>query len=126
MLEKLRFWMHEHWFSFLILLIINLIVLTNSILQSPKVGYDVTLHLKYIQVLPLRLPTSQDTGEYFSAPLPYFIPSLFDKICVGAKWGNCVNRDGKFAQILNFFSIRWNHSFALETGPAAKAWKRAF
>ncbi len=42
-------------------LVINIIVLANAILHYPKIGYDVVQDLNYIQVLPDRLPTSQDT-----------------------------------------------------------------
>jgi hypothetical protein len=62
-----------------IFLVINLLVLTNSILQNPEMGYDAEDHLAYIQVLPFRLPNDQDTREFFSPPLPYFLPSFVNK-----------------------------------------------
>ena len=62
-------------------LVINLIVLANSILHYPKIGYDAVENLNYIQILPDRLPSRQDTYEFFSPPLPYFLPSRFDIIC---------------------------------------------
>ena len=94
-------------------LIINVIVLANAILHYPKIGYDVVQDLNYIQVLPDRLPTFQDTYEFFSPPLPYFLPSRFDAICEqhapdalqsynGLNYSNtCRLYDGKFAQGLN-------------------------
>ncbi len=94
-------------------LVINGIVLANAILHYPKVGYDVVEDLNYIQVLPDRLPTFQDTYEFFSPPLPYFLPSRFDIICEqyapdalrkynGLDYSNtCRLYDGKFAQGLN-------------------------
>jgi 4-amino-4-deoxy-L-arabinose transferase-like glycosyltransferase len=94
-------------------LVINIIVLTNAILHYPKIGYDVVQDLNYIQVLPDRLPTFQDTYEFFSPPLPYFLPSRFDVICEqhapdalqnynGLSYSNtCRLYDGKFAQGLN-------------------------
>ena len=94
-------------------LIINIIVLANAILHYPKIGYDVVQDLNYIQVLPDRLPTSHDTYEFFSPPLPFFLPSRFDTICEqhapdvlrvynGLNYSNiCRLYDGKFAQGLN-------------------------
>ena len=94
-------------------MVINGIVLANAILHYPKVGYDAVEDLNYIQVLPDRLPTFQDTYEFFSPPLPYFLPSRFDIICEqyapdalrkynGLDYSNtCRLYDGKFAQGLN-------------------------
>src|SRR5271157_1878626 len=94
-------------------LIINIIVLANSILHFPKIGYDAIENLNYIQILPDRLPSRQDTYEFFSPPLPYFLPSRFDIICekyVSDTFKNqngitssptCRIYDGKFAQGLN-------------------------
>ena len=94
-------------------LAINVIVLINAILQHPKIGYDVGQYLNYIQVLPDRLPSYHDTSEFFSPPLPYFLPSRFDIICEqhapdalqtynGLNYSNtCRTYDGKFAQGLN-------------------------
>jgi hypothetical protein len=94
-------------------LVINLIVLMNAILHYPKIGYDVVQNLNYIQVLPDRLPTPNDSYEFFSPPLPYFLPSRFDSICEqhapdelriynGLYYSNtCRLYDGKFAQGLN-------------------------
>ena len=91
-------------------LFINLIVLINAILQHPKIGYDVGQNLIYIQILPDRLPSQNDTYEFFSPPLPYFLPSRFDIICEhynasqlstynGSEVSNvCRTYDGKFAQ----------------------------
>ena len=91
-------------------LAINLLVLTNSVLHNPEIGYDGTEHLKYIQALPYRLPTEADTREFFSAPLPYFLPSLVNEAChrlsgaseVAGTIDDCLRAAGKFAQIINF------------------------
>ena len=92
---------------------INVIVLINAILQHPKIGYDVGQYLNYIQVLPDPLPSYHDTSEFFSPPLPYFLPSRFDIICEqhapdalqtynGLNYSNtCRTYDGKFAQGFN-------------------------
>src|SRR5271157_3466995 len=94
-------------------LVINIIVLANSILHFPKIGYDAIENLNYIQILPDRLPSRQDTYEFFSPPLPYFLPSRFDIICekyVSDTFKNkndvtssptCRTYDGKFAQGFN-------------------------
>lgn len=89
-----------------------MIVLANSILHYPKIGYDVGQHLNYIQILPDRLPSNKDTYEFFSPPLPYFLPSRFDVICEqyasdirtynGLNYSYaCRFYDGKFAQGMN-------------------------
>ena len=58
-------------------LLINGIVLLNAICHDPGVGYDSRSHLKYIEVLSeFRLPTPDDSSEFFSPPLPYLLPSL--------------------------------------------------
>ena len=96
-------------------LLINLIVLINATLHHPKIGYDATSHITYIQVLFDRLPDIQDTSEYFSPPLPYALPALFDKACEtlldnhehfplleGSYYiFECRFADAKFAQYLN-------------------------
>jgi len=94
-------------------LFINLIVLINAIFQHPKIGYDVGQNLIYIQILPDRLPSQNDTYEFFSPPLPYFLPSRFDILCEhthstrlsmynGSEVSNvCRTYDGKFAQGIN-------------------------
>ena len=94
--------------------IINILVLTNSILHHPKIGYDVTGNINYIQILLHRLPAPGDSNEFFSPPLPYFLPSVYDGICnrvvpgtpdnlygISVIWA-CRTYDGKFAQALNF------------------------
>jgi hypothetical protein len=92
-----------------IFLVINLLVLTNSILQNPEMGYDAEDHLAYIQVLPFRLPNDQDTREFFSPPLPYFLPSFVNKACLALNQDratpkmidDCRKIAGKFDQLIN-------------------------
>ena len=95
--------------------LINLIVFINAVLHNPKIGYDAVHHLTYLQVLFDRLPTQQDTPEFFSPPLPYILPAIFDKACEIARDDqphvplndqshvifSCRATDGKFAQSLN-------------------------
>ncbi len=94
--------------------IINLLVLANSIEHHPKIGYDSGSDLTYIQILSNRLPASTEDTEFFTPPLPFFAPSLFNDVCnvvvpgpttelygLNVKW-DCRFYDGKFAQFLNF------------------------
>lgn len=100
-----------NWLIFFLFVAINALVLTNTILHDTEMGYDADDHLLYIQVLPGRLPGPEDTREFFSPPLPYFLPSLVWQGCASLSteidWRTyefC--RDdlaGKFAQVLNFF-----------------------
>ena len=98
---------------------INLLACLNALLQHPEIGYDANDHLLYMQVLSTRLPTSDDTREFFSPPLPYFLPSLVNTICLNGDASptnekDCRYAGGKFGQILNvllsigttFFLIR--------------------
>lgn len=53
-------------------LLINGIVLDNAHRHNPWIGYDSFGHIGYMLTLSQgRLPTPQDTNEFFSAPLPY-------------------------------------------------------
>ena len=94
--------------------VINILVLTNSILHHPKIGYDVTGNINYIQILLHRFPGPTDSNEFFSPPLSYFLPSVYDAVCnhllpgptenlygIPVIWV-CRTYDGKFAQVLNF------------------------
>jgi hypothetical protein len=92
-----------------------MLVLINAIWHHPKIGYDAVDNLTYIQVLWHRLPKPSDTGEFFSPPLPFALPSIFDRLCVNAHQDDleqftdfqtswiCRTYDGKFAQALNVF-----------------------
>jgi 4-amino-4-deoxy-L-arabinose transferase-like glycosyltransferase len=86
-------------------LAINLLVAVNAILHHPEVGYDANDHLLYMQTLPQRLPTDDDTREFFSPPLPYLIPSYAYTLCLRS-YGleatmDCRYVGGKTGQILN-------------------------
>lgn len=101
------------WPIIALFIAVNLLVIVNAIWHHPKIGYDVEDNLTYIQVLSHHLPRLADTGEYFSPPLPFFLPSLYDKICTENDPGklqpfddfyisqSCRTYDGKFAQALN-------------------------
>lgn len=86
----------------LLLVLINLIVLSNAVRHDPRVGYDAEDHLKYIDVLSrFRLPARADTAEFFSPPLPYIVPAMVQSMGLVSLWGAA-----KVAQLLNVvFSI---------------------
>lgn len=86
-----------------LVIIINTIVLFNSIFHDPVVGYDAFDHRGYIKVMPLRLPTHEDIRLFYSPPLPYFFPSIAHLICEQSGIANCVDFAAKVAQIINFF-----------------------
>ncbi len=58
-------------------LLVNGLVFVNAYLHDPHIGYDTRQHLRYVQALSEgRLPTPEDSDEYFSPPLPYALPAL--------------------------------------------------
>jgi hypothetical protein len=87
---------------------INLLVLINNFLHDPGIGYDAQDHLDYIYVLPYRLPTPDDTREFFSAPLPYLIPAITN--VTGRelfKIGDTEYINGRTAQLVNLLLSIW-------------------
>src|SRR5687767_7793966 len=90
------------WITSLVVAI-NLLVLINNILHDPGIGYDAQSHLDYVYVMPYRLPTPEDTSEFFSAPLPYLIPSVTNMVgqeMFGISDPEFIN--GRTAQLMNF------------------------
>ncbi len=65
----------------LVIFVILLIMIFNVFSYYHEFGYDGQDHKWYIEVLPLDLPTQNDTKEFFSPPLPYLFPSIIDSIC---------------------------------------------
>lgn len=60
------------WPILLTFLIIQLIVLYNALAHDGRFGYDGPGHMAYVRTLAEgRLPTPQDSHEFFSPPLPY-------------------------------------------------------
>jgi len=86
----------------IIFLLINGIVLFNAVFHDPEIGYDAGHHLKYIRILSqFRLPARDEAWEFFSPPLPYFLPSLLHSFGIFA-----FGVVAKFSQLLNvLFSI---------------------
>ena len=71
----------ENNFFKIILYLVALILIINIFGYFHELGYDGEHHKWYIEVLPLNLPTEQDTKEFFSPPLPYLFPSIIDSVC---------------------------------------------
>jgi hypothetical protein len=102
---RLKQFVRKHPLVISVIVLTNLLVLVNAVLHHPKIGYDVTENITYMQILPTRLPTPEDTSQFFGAPLPYILPSLVDKVCgiFPIHVNTCRSVDGKIAQILNVF-----------------------
>ncbi len=83
-----------------IVIAINLLVATNALLHNPFIGYDAGFHLDYVSVAAVHLPTKLDSAEYYSPPLPYFLPSLLFQLCKSDTI-TCKYIAGKFAQGIN-------------------------
>ena len=79
------------------MLFINGLVLHNSILHNPLVGYDAKPYAQYIVGLGNgRLPQSSETKEFFSPPLPFLFPALLASarpasLVLGLKAGQLLN-----------------------------------
>jgi len=93
-----------------IFILINGIVLFNAVFHDPSAGYDAWDHHNYIKALGhFRLPTIEDSHEFFSPPLPYVLPAavLFSsyKLCtlLGVKYAYAPFLSFKFGQIQNVF-----------------------
>ncbi len=83
----------------LIFLLINGIVFVNACLHDPRIGYDATEHLRYIEAFSqLRLVRPEDSIEFFSPPFPYLFPALLVSLT-----GMEVFWAAKMSQYLNFF-----------------------
>ena len=63
------------------------ILIYNIFHYSPILGYDGEAHFNYVNYLSrylpreIKLPTIDDTREFFSPPLGYLIPSLAQVVC---------------------------------------------
>lgn len=97
----------------IILFVILCIMIFNVFSYYHEFGYDGQDHKWYIEVLPLDLPTQNDTKEFFSPPLPYLFPSIIDSICdklveANLTFTNCSIFYGnvtQFFQLVMFFII---------------------
>lgn len=85
--------------------LLNGVVVANAWRHDPRVGYDGNGHRAYTKVLASgRLPTPQDTHEFFSPPLPY-VPTAIARRYVEAD-----TQPG-----------RWRVDVALKVGQLAQA-----
>ncbi len=90
-------------------LVINGIVFYNARKHDPGIGYDSDAHLHYLMTLAQgRLPTRDDTGEFFSPPLPY-VPGAI-AMALG-KGPECAFKIAQYAQfgfslVLTFFLLQ--------------------
>jgi len=79
-----------HYSLLFVFVLINVIVLVNAILHPPIIGYDAHDHLKYIVALSKgHLVTPKDSREFFSPPLPLYLPSNTDEIIVIGYYAVC-------------------------------------
>lgn len=89
----------------LIVFIIVALVGVNSFIHDPLVGYDADAHLDYLAVIGDHLPSEIESGEFFSPPLPYYLPGLAYQGCVSfsdTRPRLCKNFGGHVAQGINF------------------------
>ncbi len=90
----------------LIFIIINGIVLYNTIFHHSGNGYDSKAHIQYFKSLAeFRLPTPEDSYQFFSPPLYYVIPALVKILASFFDLGKDVDLGiaAKFAQFINLF-----------------------
>lgn len=92
----------------LIIVVVLLIMIFNVFSYYHEFGYDGQDHKWYIEVLPLDLPTQNDTKEFFSPPLPYLFPSIIDSICdklveANLTSVNCSILYGNISQLFQLF-----------------------
>ena len=67
-----------NWPLLILFVLINLLVLFNAVAHDPYSGYDTSAYLDYISTLAEgRLPTSEESGEFFSPPLAFGPPAGF-------------------------------------------------
>jgi len=67
-------------------LLINAIVLANTLRHDPGIGYDAHAHLAYVEALAGgHLPSPEETYEFFSPPLPYLLPAALRALGLGVR-----------------------------------------
>ena len=108
----------NQYFSKIIFLLISLssfyILIYNIFHFNPILGYDAEAHFNYVDYLSrylpseLRLPSSDETREFFNPPLGYLIPSIAQVFCRNIITSsdlllNCQPIYGKVTQIFQSF-----------------------
>src|SRR5688572_20223038 len=97
------------WAVIALYIAINGVVFYNARRHDPGIGYDSDAHLHYLITLSEgRLPTRDDTGEFFSPPLPY-VPGAI-AMALG-KGPECSFKIAQYAQfgfslVLTFFLLQ--------------------
>ena len=97
------------WLVIALYIAINGVVFYNARRHDPGIGYDSDAHLSYLTTLAQgRLPTSQDTGEFFSPPLPYVPGAIAAALGKGPE---CSFKIAQYAQfgfslVLTFFLLQ--------------------
>ena len=105
-------------FSKVIFLLISLsslyILIYNIFHFNPILGYDAEAHFSYVDYLSrylpneLRLPSSDETREFFNPPLGYIIPTFAQVFCSNS---NMVIKTKPFlSTIINCMVTRWSGS----------------
>ncbi|MCG6963947.1 MAG: hypothetical protein LJE95_11840 [Acidobacteria bacterium] len=85
------------WAPLAVALAVHLVMAYNAVYHHPYVGYDARQHLKNLEIYShLKLPTSAQSREFFSPPLPYLVPALAKHFGLLATRGM-----RKLAQLLN-------------------------
>ena len=91
----------ERFLPLLVFFVIQAIMLTDVLLHDPYVAYDAQEHVRYERTLSkFRLPTAEDSGEFFVPPLPYVVPALLQATGLSNWW---VAKSGQLVNL--FYSI---------------------
>tara|TARA_X000000368_G_scaffold92366_1_gene70548 strand:+ start:4097 stop:5464 length:1368 start_codon:yes stop_codon:yes gene_type:complete len=105
MLKNLKKEFKENKLTQVFFVVIIVVLVFNTFNYYHELGYDGQHHKYNMEVLPLNLPTEEDTKEFFNPPLPYLVPSVADKICdkliaPNINNFNCSNFYGNVGQLL--------------------------
>ncbi len=105
MLKNLKREFKDNRLIQILFVLIFCILIFNTFNYYHELGYDGQHHKYNMEVLPLNLPTEEDTKEFFNPPLPYLAPSIADKVCDKLIYQNfsnvnCSNFYGNFGQLL--------------------------
>jgi hypothetical protein len=83
----------------LVFVLIQVVMLFDVTLHDPRVGYDAGEHLRYAATLAEgRLPNPSDSSEFFSPPLPYVVPAIFN--AAGFELTGLARKAGQFVNLL--------------------------
>ena len=71
MLKNLKKEFKENKLTQVFFVVIIVVLVFNTFNYYHELGYDGQHHKYNMEVLPLNLPTEEDTKEFFNPPLPY-------------------------------------------------------